>query len=208
MRSRLATLLLFAAVAPAHAEPIKFARYPHLSDQGQLAFSYHGDLWIANADGSDARRLTAHLARDVHPRFSPDGASIAFHNDRMGNDDIYVMSTTGGEPRALTFHTTSDRIQYWTPDGKGVLFTSSRGPDAWGSPLYVVDLEGSLPRPLGMDRGAAGMISQDGATVAFNRGSFRYWRKSYRGNNSTDIWVQGVDGLTPTESSPSLSVSA
>ena len=39
---------------------------------------------------------------------------------------------------------------------------------------------------------AAGMISQDGKTVAFNRGGFRYWRKRYRGNNNTDIWVQDL----------------
>jgi tricorn protease len=43
-----------------------------------------------------------------------------------------------------------------------------------------------------MDRAAAGMIRQDGKLVAFNRTGFRYWRKHYRGNNNTDIWVQDL----------------
>jgi len=62
----------FIAAGPASAEPIKFARYPHAS-QGKLVFSYHGDIWIANENGSNPQRLTAHIARDTFPRLSPDG---------------------------------------------------------------------------------------------------------------------------------------
>ena len=41
-------------VTPAMAEPVKFARYPHVS-QGKLVFSYHGDIWIANENGTEPR---------------------------------------------------------------------------------------------------------------------------------------------------------
>ena len=71
----------------ASAEPIKFARYPHVS-QGKLVFSYHGDVWIANENGSNPQRLTAHVARDVFPRLSPDGRWVAFSSDRYGNNDV------------------------------------------------------------------------------------------------------------------------
>ena len=57
---------------PANADPIKFARHPH-SSNGHIAFSYHGDIWVADDDGANARRLTAHVANDTFPRFSPDG---------------------------------------------------------------------------------------------------------------------------------------
>ena len=59
---------------------------------GRLAFSYHGDIWIANADGSQPARLTAHIGRDAFPRFSPDGKLVAFTSNRMGNDDVFVVA--------------------------------------------------------------------------------------------------------------------
>ncbi|GAG34124.1 unnamed protein product, partial [marine sediment metagenome] len=46
--------------------------------------------------------------------------------------------------------------------------------------------------PMDMDQGQSGMISQDGSKIAFNRYRFTYWRKGYKGNNSTDIYVQDL----------------
>jgi dipeptidyl aminopeptidase/acylaminoacyl peptidase len=43
---------------------------------------YFSAIWIANADGSDARKLTGGSARDASPRWSPDGGSIAFVSNR------------------------------------------------------------------------------------------------------------------------------
>jgi tricorn protease len=187
----LAFTVVFAGAA--NGDPIKFARYPHIAN-GKIAFSYHGDIWVANEDGSDPYRLTAHVAMDAFPRFSPDGRWIAFTSNRMGNNDVYVVPVTGGEPRQLTFHSTGDQAHYWTPDGEGLLISSSRSKSRWGSPLYVVPLDGGIPQPLSMDRGASGMIKQDGSMIAFNRNGFRYWRKGYRGNSNTDVFVQDMNG--------------
>jgi tricorn protease len=182
----LATVLFAQTVS---AEPIRFARYPHVSNDGTIAFSYHGDIWLVNADGSNPRRLTAHIARDINPRFSPDGRTIAFSSNRMGNNDVYVVPVSGGEPRQLTWHSGDDVVLYWTPDGKGIVIATGRGANPWGAPLHVVPLEGGLPTPLGMDVGRSGMMKQDATMVAFNRTNMTYWRKGYRGNNSTDIDV-------------------
>ena len=192
LRVSICVLLLFFSAVTSLADPIKFVRYPHISNSGQIAFSYHGDIWVADSDGSNARRLTAHIARDTFPRFSPDGKWIAFNSDRMGNTDIWMIPVSGGAPKQLTHHSTGDSVQYWTPDGKGIVAATSRGSAPWGSPLHIVPIDGGLPQPLDMDRGAAGMISQDGKHIAFNRGGFRYWRKHYRGNNNTDIWLQDL----------------
>ncbi|MBM53274.1 MAG: peptidase S41, partial [Acidobacteria bacterium] len=170
MRIRIFPAVLIATFVftlPVNADPIKFARYPH-SSHGQIAFSYHGDIWVADNDGVNARRLTAHVANDTFPRFSPDGQWIAFTSNRMGNNDVFVVSVNGGVPQQLTFHTTSDTVQYWTPDGERIIFSTSRGAHAFYTPLYSVSRMGDLPVQMGMDQGAAGMISQDGRTVAFN----------------------------------------
>src|SRR5581483_1831117 len=88
----LAVVLLTAAAAP--AAEIRLARHPDYSE-GRIAFSYRGDIWLVNDDGSNPRRLTIHPARDTHPKFSPDGKSIAFTSNRYGNDDVFVMPATG-----------------------------------------------------------------------------------------------------------------
>ena len=180
-------------VTSAAAGPIKFARTPHLA-KGKIAFSYHGDIWIANADGSGPRRLTAHVATDTAPRFSPDGTWIAFTSDRMGNNDVYIVPVEGGEPTQLTFMTGDDNALYWTPDGKRILFATNRGDRAWGSPLHTVSVKGGLPVPLPMDQAALGMISPDGKKVAFNRIAPRYWRKGYKGNASAELYVMDAGG--------------
>jgi tricorn protease len=187
--------VLVAGLAPgardASGEPIKFARYPHTAN-GRLAFSYHGDIWIANADGSQPARLTAHIGRDAFPRFSPDGKMIAFTSNRMGNDDVFVVPASGGEPRQLTFNTVNDTVLYWTPDSRRVIFATQRGTRPWSSPIYSVSVDGGLPEPLAMDAATTGMMKQDGTLVAFNRMGGSYWRKGYRGNRADDIWIQDV----------------
>ncbi len=194
--ARAALLLGLAGVVPALAaqqpDPVKFVRYGAIANDGTIAFTYHDDIWVAQPDGSNPRRLTAHVGRDYMPRFSPDGRWIAFTSNRLGNDDVFVMPTTGGEPQQLTWWSGADQAVGWTPDGKEVLIASARGQDPWGSPLYRVALDGSLPRPLPMDMARTGAIKQDATMVAFNRSLPSYWRKGYRGNANADIAVQDL----------------
>ncbi|MGQ0765801.1 MAG: S41 family peptidase [Gemmatimonadota bacterium] len=195
LTSAAATFLAIAipvTVSPQRVAPVKFARYAHVANDGTIAFAYQDDIWVAAPDGSNARRLTAHVARDFAPRFSPDGAMIAFTSNRNGNNDVYVIPALGGEPKQLTYHSGDDQALYWTPDGREIVMTSSRGPHPFGSPLYRVALDGTLPMPMGMDFGRAGMIRQDATMVAFNRVLPTYWRKGYRGNASGDIAVQDL----------------
>src|SRR5437762_3527885 len=78
-------------------ERARLLRHPTYSN-GKIAFSYLGDIWVANEDGSDVKRLTDNIARDTYPRFSPDGKWIAFSSNRSGNQDVYVVSAQGGKP--------------------------------------------------------------------------------------------------------------
>ncbi|MES2178803.1 MAG: S41 family peptidase [Gemmatimonadota bacterium] len=197
-----AAVLALAAGRPVIAqtpEPIKFARLPGVANDGRVAFTYQDDIWVVDADGSNPRRITSHLARDFSPRFSPDGKWIAFTSARNGNNDVYVVSSSGGEPRQLTWFGGNDDALYWTPDGKGIVMASARGAGAWGSPLYVQAVDGGIAKPLGMGIARAGMISQDGANIAFNRNLPSAWRKEYRGNAAATIAVMNVKSGEITE---------
>src|ERR1700758_5313805 len=129
--------------------------------KGRIAFSYLGDIWVANEDGSGAQRLTDNTARDIYPRFSPDGKWIAFSSNRDGNYDVYVVAADGGRPRQLTFHTANDTVVGWTPDSKQILFSSARGLGAFPNvaTLFTISPDGGMEQPVATDWGANGSYS-------------------------------------------------
>src|SRR5579872_5914760 len=87
--------LLLAVPGLSTAREAKLVRYPDYH-AGKIAFAYLGDIWTAGEDGKNIQRLTVHKARDIHPRFSPDGRWIAFSSDREGNMDVYLIPIEGG----------------------------------------------------------------------------------------------------------------
>jgi tricorn protease len=61
--------------------------------------AYRGevDLWMVNASGGTATRLTAHPGVEVFAKFSPDGKWIAFTGQYDGDEQVYVMPAEGGD---------------------------------------------------------------------------------------------------------------
>ena len=185
----LAPAMVVTVAAQAMAEA-KLVRYPHYHG-GRIVFTYLADIWTADENGQNARRITVHRARDVYPRFSPDGQWIAFSSDRNGNLDVFVVPAAGGTPKALTAHSTDDTVLGWAPDSKAILFATNRAEDFTGK-LYTVGLEGGMPKNVGADMGVWAGYSPDGSKLAINRHGQVYWRKYYRGANQTDITVMDV----------------
>ncbi|MBO0858145.1 MAG: PD40 domain-containing protein, partial [Chloracidobacterium sp.] len=185
------TLLLICSLSfTAFSREARLVRYPHYH-QGRIVFTYLGDIWTADENGQNIKRVTVHRARDVYPRFSPDGKWIAFSSDRNGNLDVYVIPSTGGPAKQLTFHSADDIVQGWTPDGRAVLFASQRGEDFMGK-LYTVNVDDQKERNAGSDMGVYATFSPDGKKLAINRKSQSYWRKYYRGAYQTDVTVLDI----------------
>jgi len=192
-----AAVLLLPVIAFAQ---VRLLRHPTYS-KGKVAFTYLGDIWIANENGSDVRRLTDNKARDQFPRFSPDGEWIAFSSNRDGNYDVFVVPAAGGRPRQLTFHTADDSVVGWTPDGKDVVFTSTRGNGVFPTvaTLWKVSAEGGgVETPVKTDWGAWGSYSPDGKKLAFTRHPAPWSRKHYRGSYAADLWVEDLANQTFT----------
>ncbi len=67
------------------------------------------DIYVMNADGTNRRRLTKHLAHDRYPAWSPDGENIVFYSERDGRSgEIYVMDANGNNQQNLTNHPSGD----------------------------------------------------------------------------------------------------
>ncbi len=90
----------------------------------RLKNNYRRAIWVAATDGATPpRQFTGGTASDTSPRWSPDGARLAFQSNRDGDkDQIYVMRFDGGEARSLTRLPNGARSPAWSPDGKQIAF--------------------------------------------------------------------------------------
>src|ERR1700716_2646367 len=81
---------------------------------------YRSQLMLAPFDGaSPPRPLTSGHHRDVAPRWSPDGCSIAFLSDREADrPQLFLLPLQGGEPRQLTALRRGAGTPVWSPDGQ------------------------------------------------------------------------------------------
>ena len=185
-----------ASLSAQVTEPIRFARTPDISPDGQtVVFSYLGDLWLVDAKGGVARHLTMHEKHDVNPVFSPDGQQIAFTSNRHGQYDVFVIPTRGGRPTRVTFDSADDQPNCWSADGKSLLISSARGidfPFRWE--LFKVPAGGGRTDKISAHEGREGALSPDGKHIAYVRGPGAWYRKGYRGSSNDDIWICDADG--------------
>jgi tricorn protease len=158
---------------------------------GHIAFIYAEDLWIANIDGSQPRRLTVDEGIESNPVFSPDGKLIAFSAQYDGNTDVFIIPIEGGVPKRLTWHPAADIVRGFTPDGKSVLFASQRTVFTNRYlQLFTIPVTGGHETMLEIPNAYHAKYSPDGKWMAYTPlpDAFRQW-KHYRGGMISSIML-------------------
>jgi len=156
-----------------------------------IAFIYAEDLWVANIDGSNPKRLTVDEGIESNPYFSPDGRFIAFNAQYDGNTDVFIIPVEGGVPVRLTWHPSADQVRGFTPDGKSILFLSQRYAFTNRyAQLFTVKTAGGYPEKLQIPNAYKACYSPDGKSMAYTPLSpaYQQW-KNYRGGRISTIWV-------------------
>lgn len=168
-------------------------RYPDVSSK-EIVFSYAGNLWIVSRAGGTARPLASPPGREVFPRFSPDGKSIAFVGNYEGSQDLYTISAFGGVATRRTFHPGGKTLCDWTADGRLVYSSNAFSGLGRQQQLLSVTLEDSKPTKLPVPYGTNASISSDGKTLAYTPHSRdgRSWKR-YRGGMASDVWLFGLN---------------
>ncbi|MPZ92724.1 MAG: hypothetical protein GEU68_14075 [Actinobacteria bacterium] len=103
----------------------------------------NADIYLMDADGDHALRLTDDPAADVEPAWSPDGHNLTFSSDRHSESEnlqVYTMSADGDRIQRVTTSFYDADSPSWSPDGARIAF---RGFSEAGDEIYTLDRDGS-----------------------------------------------------------------
>ena len=87
------------------------------------------EIWLADADGSNARAVTQFQAMSWAPYVHPSGDYIFFTTNKQGfaNFELYIVDFAGEhQPVRVTFTDGFDGLPVPTPDGRGLTWTTNR----------------------------------------------------------------------------------
>jgi TolB protein len=146
------------------------------------------EIYIADYDGANPRRITVNRSLNINPVWSSDGKAIAYTSYRRSNfPDLYIQRIYEGTPPESPAHGT-DRIHNflpaWSPDGTKIAFMTNRDGN---QEIYVMDTNGSnlrrITRHPGID--ATPTWSPAGNQIAFTSDR----------SGSPQIYIVDADGL-------------
>ncbi len=107
-----------------------------------LSRSGSPDVWVANADGSNLKQLTATPEDESSPCWSPDGQWICFATKIAERRVLAKVPAGGGAMQRIpTPGAPNPTEPDWSPDGKWIAFTSQAG----GFDICVVPAGGGTP---------------------------------------------------------------
>ena len=144
----------------------------------QLAFVHRGDLWIADADGSSAQRLTTTKPNPYWIAWSPDGRKIAFSSP---HEDVRVINSDGTGERQLSVR---GGEPVWSPDGTRIVIGAR--PDIW-----VMSADGSNAKRLTSDSWSKYAVQWRSSTEII------YEAHIPIGTDVVSIWSAAIDRGTP-----------
>jgi TolB protein len=99
------------------------------------------ELFVADADGRNPRRLTHNKIPEVNPAWSPDGRKIVytcFPDGGWPKSSICVINSDGSGPTRLTNEPLKAGLPLWSPDGTRIAFSVLDDPPS----IYIMNADG------------------------------------------------------------------
>ncbi len=113
-----------------------------ISQDGHVVFAVGKDLFIANEDGSNPRKLSSLPGRVASIETSPNGQRVLLELDTKGEStfDTFEMAADGAGVREIRTASRDECCFHWSWDGTSVLY-SARAGNRWDIWTLPVDAE-------------------------------------------------------------------
>ncbi|WP_337177812.1 S9 family peptidase [Paludisphaera sp.] len=95
-----------------------------VSEVDKDAGKSNSSLWLVPTAGGEPTKLTSAPGANNHPRWSPDGKTIAFVSSRGGSSQVWLLPIDGGEARQLTKLPIDVDGPVWSPKGDRIAFAA------------------------------------------------------------------------------------
>lgn len=105
------------------------------------------DIFSANIDGANLKKLTDTDGYDAEATISPDGKKIVFTSNRDGDLEIYTMNIDGTNVKRLTFTKGYDGGPFFSLDSKKIVYRAHYPKDKKDMQDYETLLKQGLIRP-------------------------------------------------------------
>lgn len=101
---------------------------PNLRQGGKYLWPIYNsyDLYIADLNGKNIKRLTDTPGYDAEAVLSPKGDKILFTSTRSGDLELWTMDLDGKNLKQITFDLGYDGGAFFSPDGSKIVFRASR----------------------------------------------------------------------------------
>jgi len=118
-------------------------------DGSRIAFTSTRDgqpeIYIMDADGTSAARLTNSPGADGDASFTADGQAVVFHSLRTGHRQIFLQPITSSDAVQLTQEPADNSQPTVSPDGETIAFVSNR---EGNNHIWLMSKDGSSQRPV------------------------------------------------------------
>jgi tricorn protease len=171
-----------------------YLRYPHIH-QDLLTFVAGDDVWLAPADGGRAWRLSADGVQVSYPRFSRDGARVAWTSWRDGSPEVYAADADGSSQGRLSYWSDDKtRVTGWTRHGEVLAVSAVAQPGRQYTWAYAIPVTGAPPRRLPFGPVTDLALEETGSALLTGRMNSEpaYWKR-YRGGTRGRLWVAGAE---------------
>jgi TolB protein len=159
-------------------------------------------LWVADADGQNARAALTSPEPIISPSWAPDGLQLAYVSFEARKPVIYAHDVTTGRRRLLANFKGSNSAPAWSPDGRQLVITLSLSGNAQ---IYAIDANGGTPRRLTQTASidTEPVFSADGKQIYFvsdRGGSPQIYRMGTQGDRVERITFDGSYNISPAPS--------
>ena len=145
-------------------------------DGKQIAFSStlaggYAQIYIADANGSNLKRLTHSRFVEVEPKVNPKtGNEVIFVSGRSGPQQLYKMNIEGTDIIRLTTGEGEASNPAWNPDGQHIAFSWTRGfePGNWNVFVMNVATQEFVQLTHGQGRNENPTWAPDGRHLVFS----------------------------------------